>query len=234
MTHRFGRRRIMFVVVFALLGMALCNAAIQAKTNVHFLLLSWAVSNLLIVSLAYLFDWRRVFGKTDQGSLLWPAALFMAPFLTFTHLTWWAQNFFSSSPIYGSVTSHLFVGRRCKFEDLPNGVTLVIDLTSEFATPHSVPDSVQTICVPTLDGCCPVWSQCGQAFETLKNNHGGVYICCANGCGRSVTFMAAWMLQTGQCGDVDEAIQMIRKGRPQANPNPDQLSSLQQFTAARF
>ena len=56
----------MFVIVFALLGMALCNAAIQAKTPVGFLLLSWAVSNFLVVSLAYLFNWRRVFGKTDQ------------------------------------------------------------------------------------------------------------------------------------------------------------------------
>jgi len=66
MIHRFGSRRIMFVIVFALLGMALCNAAIQAKTPVGFLLLSWAVSNFLVVSLAYLFNWRRVFGKTDQ------------------------------------------------------------------------------------------------------------------------------------------------------------------------
>ena len=234
MIHRFGRRRIIFVIVFALLGMALCNAATQAKTNVSFLLMSWAVSNLLIVSFAYLFNWRRVFGKTDQGLFLWPAALFMAPFLALTHLTWWAQNFFSSSPIYGEVTSHHFVGRRCKFKDLPNGVTLVIDLTSEFATPHSVRDAVQTICIPTLDGCCPVWSQCWQAFVALKNNDGGVYICCANGCGRSVTFMAAWILQTGQCVDVEEAIQMIRKVRPQANPNSDQLSSLRQLTAARF
>lgn len=233
MTHHLGKRRIMFAVVFVLLGLVLCYTGLQSKFIFVCLFLLWAGSNFLVVSLAYFFNWRRVFGKTDQGTLHWPAVLFMAPFLTLTSLTWRLQNLVSPSPIYGEVAPHLYVGRRCQWKELPDGVTLVIDLTAEFATPRSIRESVQTICIPTLDGCCPDWSQCEQAFTALKSNEGGVYICCANGCGRSVTFTAAWMFRKGRCLNGDEAIQLIRMVRPNASPNRDQLDSLRKLAINR-
>ena len=70
--------------------------------------------------------------------------------------------------------------------------------------------------------------KCQQAFALIGNNHHRIYACCANGHGRSVTFMAAWLGYQRKCNSAIEAVRLIQAARPTAAPNSDQMSFLTQ------
>jgi protein-tyrosine phosphatase len=84
-------------------------------------------------------------------------------------------------------------------------------------------DKVLTICLPTLDGCPPDWKKCQKVVELISNRHGRIYVCCANGHGRSVTFAAAWLGLQGKWHSAADSVNLIQTARPSAAPNLDQL-----------
>lgn len=215
--------RSLFAVVFAGLGAVLLW---KSLTNEHLagrLIFAWISLDLLLVSIAYRRQNARVFGKTDDGTMRPLPAIVMAPFLFFTWLVWRLQNLFSREPIWNEVMPGLFVGRRCSFDCLPPNATTVIDLTAEFPAPGRIRRRTELVCIPTLDGCSPDQADCLRLFELLKANEGAViYVHCANGHARSVTFVAGLLTQRGITDTPDAAIQKLRQCRPRASPNADQ------------
>jgi protein-tyrosine phosphatase len=221
-------RRTSFAVVFAALFVAIAFTAVRANSAIWKSVLGWIATDTLLLSIAYFTNWWGVYGKSEVGSLRWPIGLMMSPILLFIRIVWQLQNIAIRTPLYNEIAPDLFVGRLCNFESLPEGVSVVVDLTAEFQTPHSLQSRIQTICLPTLDGCPPDWKKCQQAFALMGNNHHRIYACCANGHGRSVTFMAAWLRYQGKCHSSAEAVELIQTARPTAAPNSDQMSFLTQ------
>ena len=221
-------RRTSFAVVFAALFVAIAFTAVRADSTIWKSVLGWIAAGTLLLSIAYFINWPGVFGKSEVGSLRWPIVMLMAPMLLFVRIVWQLQNIAIRTPLYNEIVPDLFVGRLCNYESLPEGVSVVVDLTAEFQTPHSLQPRVQIICLPTLDGCPPDWQKCQQAFALIGNNHHRIYACCANGHGRSVTFMAAWLGYQRKCNSAIEAVRLIQAARPTAAPNSDQMSFLTQ------
>ena len=221
-------RRTSFAVVFATLSVAIAFIAFGADSPIWQAVVGWLATNAMILSIAYFMNWPGVYGKSEVGSLRWPVVLLMAPTLLFIRTVWQLQNIFFRTPLYNEIAPDLFVGRLCGYDSLPKGVTVVVDLTAEFHTPLSLQARVQTSRLPTLDGCPPDWKKCQQVFELIGTNHHRIYVCCANGHGRSVTFMAAWLGQQGKCHSAIEAVKLIQAARPTAAPNSDQMSFLVQ------
>jgi protein-tyrosine phosphatase len=186
----------------------------------------WIAANALTISWAYFTSSPGVYGKKQDGSLQWPVALWMASWLLFGRVIWHLQNIVSRTPLYSEIVPDLFVGRLCGYQSLPRDVSVVVDLTAEFPTPRSMRENVLTICLPTLDGCPPDWKKCQQVFELISNQPGRIYVCCANGHGRSVTFVAAWLGLQGKCHSAPDAVKLIQTVRPSAAPNRDQISFL--------
>ncbi len=228
MKGRFISRRILFAVVFAALSAALAFQANPASSSLLRLMIGWFTANAIAVSFAYFTNSSWIFGKTEQGKLRWIPAVLMTPLLSFFRFVWTLQNVIVRSPLYSEVTPDLFVGRICNYESLPDGITMFVDLTAEFPTPCSVRERLPTICIPTLDGCILDWESCRRAYESLLKRQQRIYVCCANGHGRSVTFAAAWLGYSGICHSATEAINLIRTHRPQASPNRDQMNFLEQ------
>ena len=221
-------RRILFSGVFAVLFFALAYQTVHASSYLGNSLIGWLAANALVMSIAYSINFPWIFGKTEQGNLKWLPALFMSPFLIVIRVVWAFQNMLIRCPCYSEVAPDLFVGRICEFETLPDGVTLFIDLTAEFPTPRSIRTKLPRLCLPTLDACAPAWKECRQIFDSIEKHQGRIYVCCANGQGRSITFVAALLGRLGICRSAIEAVRLIQLSRPTAKPNQDQMSFLEQ------
>jgi protein-tyrosine phosphatase len=82
--------------------------------------------------------------------------------------------------------------------------------------------------VPVLDGCAPNATDYETAFAFVGElRDSALYICCANGHGRSVTFACALLMKLGIAATAEDAVTMITERRQRASLNREQLRSLQ-------
>ncbi len=84
----------------------------------------------------------------------------------------------------------------------------VIDLTAE------LPVRAQ-FHIPVLDLTVPRSSQVEQALEAIEQAPRPALICCALGYSRSATVAAAWLLAAGHAATAEEAVEKLRRVRPQ-------------------
>jgi len=222
-----NRRRYSFAVIFTALGFVLLAKAVRMELSVATLFVGWFGVCVFILGIAFVFRYAGVFGKTASGSMRLVPRTIMFPFSCTTWVAWSLQNRVVREPIWNTVSPGLVVGRRCTESELPPNARAVVDLTAEFPTPRFIRESLSIVCVPTLDGCAPDWKDCVRVFDSLQPNDDSiVYVFCANGHGRSVMFVAAWLGWMGLAESPDEAIGMIKQARPLASPNADQRSFL--------
>lgn len=222
--------RLLFAMTFAGLGAVLLWKSFTSTRLATTLLLGWLSLNVFLVSFAYLWQNPGVFGKTNDGTMRPLNVIVMAPYLSFTWLVWQLQNLCSKEPAWNEVMPGLFVGRRCSHDCLPPNVTTVVDLTAEFPTPGEIRRRTTVACIPTLDGCVPNQADCLRLYERLDaNGDEAVYVHCANGHGRSVTFVAGLLLNRAIAQTPEAAIQKVRQCRPRAMPNADQRRFLREL-----
>ena len=87
--------------------------------------------------------------------------------------------------------------------------------------------------LPCLDLVPPDAALCREAataIETLRNK-GPLLVCCALGYSRSASAVAAWLVTSGRCADVDAAEALIRSARPGIVLHPAHRQVLQQLHA---
>lgn len=215
-------RRIKYGIVFTLLGIVLLGLALD-QGLVAMILLAWSGVCLVVLGQAYFWNYPAIFGKQQDGTLRWPEQLLMMPYLILAAATWWVQNLFTDKCPWSGVAPNLYVGRRCSLQELPPSTSGVIDVTAEFPTPRTLRQRSRLLVVPTLDGSAPSWSQCQQVVDFVSADPTGVYyVHCANGAGRSVTYVAILLGLKGLTASASEAIDSIRKARRVASPNTDQ------------
>jgi hypothetical protein len=222
------RRRTFYAASFTVFGTLLLYVITTTDDWRARIFIGWCALSLIMLGIAYFLNWTSVFGKTPQGRLRLLPALVMGPFLLLTWIVWRIQNLFLESQPWSRIAPGLCVGRRCSATQLPPGTTIVIDVTAEFLTHHTVRSAYTVLCSPTLDGAAPSWEQCRDVFEAIPwSENPGVYVCCANGAGRSVTFVATFLGLLGLAHSAEEAIQIIRKERRVAGPGRDQRAFLE-------
>ncbi|UBM24719.1 phosphatase PAP2/dual specificity phosphatase family protein [Pseudomonas sp. p1(2021b)] len=88
-------------------------------------------------------------------------------------------------------------------------------------------------CFPTLDLIAPdsrLLQQAAIAIERLRAD-GPVLVCCALGYSRSASAVAAWLVSTRRCADIDEAEALIRQARPGIVLHPGHRLALAQLEA---
>ncbi|PIP84103.1 MAG: hypothetical protein CO113_01690 [Elusimicrobia bacterium CG_4_9_14_3_um_filter_62_55] len=208
-----------FLLIGILLGY---QAAVES------ILWIWPASNCLWVGAAYYTVKGRVFGKRDDGTLDPVAAFCLLPFLLITWATWHAQNWLSNENPFDEVSPGLYLGRRPLQKDLPLGVSLVVDMTSEFSNPGYA-DGVTYVTVPTLDAFVPDAEPFLAAAETAASWEGGVFVHCANGHGRSAAMAGAILLRRGIARSVAQAEAEIVRARPLAAWHPVQRAMLRRL-----
>ena len=216
-------RRALFGIVFLALGTVLLMESFKHQNFAMQILLGWISLNFTVVGFAFVVNWRSVFGKDASGLLGDVNRLTLMPFLLFVDGVRAFQNACWPTPVSSQILPGFYVGRICEFTNLPDDITVVVDLTAEFGTPSSLRSALRVVCLPTLDSGTPDWDQCERALETIDFPHESVYVCCANGYGRSVTFAAVFLGYNGYCLTPEEAMRQIKTVRPPASPNADQM-----------
>lgn len=177
------------------------------------MLLRPALSCFLVAS-AYLGFGSGLFGKRGDGSLAWYSVLPLLPYFLYTWGLWHLLRLFRNEDCYNEFSPGLFVGRRALPHELPEGVSLIVDMTCEFIEPAGVRSGRAYFCFPTLDGSVPSDESFVRLVRTVVGWSGSVYIHCAEGHGRSGAAAAAILVAKGRVSTAEEALAELRKIRP--------------------
>jgi protein-tyrosine phosphatase len=177
-------------------------------------LLLWPALCLAIIGGAYLGFGPGVFGKRPDGSMRTGAVLLLFPYLLYQWGLWHLLRPLRKEKPYDELIPGVLIGRRLLPSEFPPGVTLVVDLTSEFPEPPKIRRGRKYYSLPILDGHFPDRSQLKRVLEILASHSGTVYIHCAEGHGRTGTLAAALLLQSGFAQTAQEAIARVQMSRP--------------------
>jgi protein-tyrosine phosphatase len=206
--------------LFVILGVAM--AALGLLGGGASLLWLWPATSFVVVGLGYLGLGARVTGKRADGTLpLWSRVL-LAPYMGLAWLIWQALRRSRTVKPYALVAPRLYLSRRLHAHELPEDVTMVVDLTAEFDAPAALRAGRTYHALPSLDGHVPDEVAYRALVETVAASDATALIHCAAGHGRSATFMASVLVRRGLAADVDEAERLIRQTRPSIRIGPAQ------------
>jgi protein-tyrosine phosphatase len=210
--------------VLLLLGMVLAAEAFVHHGAAWLLL--WPAVSFLVVAVAYLGLGPAVFGKRPRGRLAWHSTMLLLPFHLFSWAIWHFLRLTSREDCCNEVMPGLIVGRRPLAHEVPDHVSLVIDLTAEFNEPAAVRAGREYIAAPVLDGGMPSEALFLQTTEAALKSPGVVYLHCAQGHGRTGIIAAAVMIASGHSPNVEEAIRALCSARPKLNLAGNQMRFL--------
>jgi membrane-associated phospholipid phosphatase len=194
-------------------------------------LLLWLTASMLLVALAYAGAGPRIFRKR-QGRFSWAATVLLSPYLAGARIS--HALYRRSSDSCCQVTPHIILGgrlNRAKAQHLAaQGITAVLDLTPECREPRW-PVSVEYKNLQVLDLTLPSEDQLREGVKFIKDHAGAgtVYVHCALGFSRSAGVLAAYLLDSSAASTAEEAIEMIRRVRPQIVVTPQWTKLLRQF-----
>ena len=189
----------------------------------------WPAMSFGIVGLGYLWVGPRVFGKRPDGTLTPINVVLLLPFLCYVWTVWHGLRHIKREAAFDELLPGVLIGRRLLDHELPNDVTHVVDLTSEFHEPRRLRslDGYQSF--STLDATGVSVSRLREIVAFINDADSTVFIHCAEGHGRTGLFAAALILDRKITVTPDEAIVFVRNRRPGVRLNTAQRRQLHRF-----
>lgn len=198
----------------------------------------WSVLSVLMVALAYSFDWPMLFRKRQNGRIPLYIRWLFIPYLLGAHLYNWFVLRAESIPPVQQITEGLYVGGR-----LPNSrvsllkdlsIHAVLDLTAEFdgLSILAEHDDIDYLNIPVLDHLSPKRHRLKQALHWVARHRQegrNVLVHCALGRGRSVMVVAAYLLASGNVDSTVKALKKVQEIRHTARLNRRQLRQLNEW-----
>lgn len=192
------------------------------------MLLWWPCVSFLLLSFAYARGSVRIFGKRADGSRAPANGVLLSAFILFGRAVWELQTRFSREPAAHAVGDALLVARRLRSHEIPENVSTIIDLTSEFLDPASIRALPGYRCLPILDAGTPQPEALAELVRRIAlPPEGRLLIHCANGHGRAGLVAAAWLLARGLASSPAHALGMLRAARPRIRLRRCQRESLE-------
>jgi len=196
--------------------------------------LLWPALAFALTTAAYWGLGPSIYRKTD-GRLPLSARLLFAPCLAGQYLSLLCYR--RQCAAWNQITPRVWVSARLNRREAAKirqeGVTAVLDLTSEFS-------ETATLCgrgynnMPLLDLTAPNVEQLRQAVGFIASNseRGVVCVHCKAGYSRSAAVVGAYLLASGQANTVAQGVAVLRKGRPTIVIRPEALAALNAFQVA--
>jgi protein-tyrosine phosphatase len=163
--------------------------------------------------------------------------ILLFPFLFYSwglwHLVRLLHRIHSREAYASEIVPGIWLSRRILRHEVPAGVTCVVDMTCEFPAARGLVKSVACYCVlPTLDYGTPAPREAVALIEKLRGHGGGILVHCAQGHGRSALLAAALLIGLGKAMDADEALAVVKRGRPNARLTPRQMAALREIVGS--
>ena len=190
---------------------AALGTALAVKLGGIWLWLLWPSASLLLVALNYALFGAEGFQKGADGRLSTAACWLLAPYLVAAWLN--SRLWTRAQAPADEVSEGVWLGR-IPAAGQADRFNALLDLCAELPL-NAQGKAYRSL--PVLDLIAPSAQTClhaAQAIETLRQP-GPLLVCCALGYSRSATAVAAWLLYSGRCRDVPEAMERLRLARPQ-------------------
>lgn len=211
--------------VLTLLGVVLIIFGLVERG--WFLVMVWFGCDFLVLGIAHLRGWHRVFGKRANGTLpIWSWLVFL-PLLIYTAIVWHLVRLFSREPVRNAVTDQLVIGRRLLSFEVEGEFDNFVDLTAEFSEPSCIRRAPSYCSFPILDGGAPTPEALRAVVTSLRP--GRTFVHCAQGHGRTGLFALALLLSSGVVRSVDDGLRMLTAVRPAVRLNRAQLGCIQVY-----
>lgn len=225
LTHDSKRRKLAF---FYALGAGLF-AALAFSLRGAWLWTCWPAFSLLMVSLNYLLFDAAGFQKRADGGMSPASRWIFAPYRmgAWINSRLWTYR----HPDADLIVDNVYLGRIPDRSQLKR-FNAVVDMCAEL--PLSA-GGLAYRSVPTLDLVAPVPLICLTAARVIQNfaGKGPILVCCALGYSRSATAVAAWLIHSGRASTVTEAVDIIRRVRPDVvirSPHHAALTAMMQLS----
>jgi protein-tyrosine phosphatase len=212
--------------VLPLIAAALIALAIWSRLWI----LLWPAAVLLAVAVVYVVRAPRALGKRPDGTLAWWAWIAWAPILGYMRLMHELARTLTGEPVANEVAPGVWVGRRPRAHELPDGIAIVIDLCAELPETRAVAAGRGYLAIPTLDAMSPTGAEIARAVDAMQAAGGGAFIHCAFGHGRSATVAAALLVRRGEA-TLDDVERKLRARRPRIGLNAHQRRALAEAVA---
>ena len=198
--------------------------------------LVWPAASMLIIAAAYIWLGPNVFRKRD-GRLGFATRFALGPYLLGGWLT--LPHYRRQAATWVEVTPQLILGRRLTDaearEQIGRGVAAVLDLTSECAAPPAF-RAIAYRNIPVLDLTVPTPRQLDDAVAFIRAHaHDGrkVYLHCKLGRSRSAAVAAAYLIAEGIAPSAAEAVERVRRVRPEIVVGAGTLAALERYAQQR-
>ena len=211
---------------YALGAVLFAGAAIGFKGG--WLWLLWPALAMLLVALNYLLLGAGGFQKRADGSQSCAVRWLLAPYLAAARINsrLWTRH----HPQADEICEGVWLGR-LPAKGEADRFAAIVDLCAELSVKIAPGQHYRSL--PCLDLVPPDPALCREAagaIESLRND-GPLLVCCALGYSRSASAVAAWLVTSGRCADVDAAEALIRSARPGIVLHPAHRQVLQQLQA---
>ncbi|WP_392560909.1 phosphatase PAP2/dual specificity phosphatase family protein [Orbus sturtevantii] len=211
--------------IYLIFTAILLTITLMVGANAVWLL--WLALALTITALNYYFVGARGFQKQENGRFTIIGRFLLLPY----QLIMWGNSrlWTRCDDEFNLVFNKVYLGR------IPSRSTLkkhrfstVVDLCAELPMPTYYENY---ILVPVLDMAAPSLDECRKGVEAINTGlaHGDVLVCCALGYSRSATIILAWLLSNRIAESLDDAIQILKKARPNSVINAKQVIILNQW-----
>lgn len=191
----------------------------------------WLALALALTAAGYWGLGPAIYRKTN-GLLPLSARLLFAPCLAGQYLS--LLYYRRQCAAWNQITSRVWVSARLNRREAAKmrkeGVTAMLDLTAEFSETAAL-RALDYRNVPILDLTAPNTAQLREAVEFISRRARSGVVCvhCKVGYSRSAAIVGAYLLASGHAHTVEQAIAILRKGRPTAVIRPEARAALNAF-----
>ena len=194
-------------------------------------ILLWPALAFALIAAAYWGLGPSIYRKTN-GRLPLSAHLLFAPCLAGQHLS--LLYYRRQCAAWNQITPQVWVSARLNRREAAKirqeCVTAVLDLTAEFSETATL-RALDYCNIPILDLTAPNTEQLREAVEFISRHaeHGIVCVHCKVGYSRSAAVVGAYLLASGQASTVEQAVAILRNGKPTIVIRPEALAALNGF-----